>query len=327
MNTHNCARRGISDLSTDGLPQRANLTLGVGIQLAYSLKLLKAGNLANLTEKEDVACCCWSLFALERLFSIASGTGHMMIQESHLPRHPSPPELPPHVQANRESRNLSPDSPLDIGMTGCCLQLASAWGRVMRYAMEYREAQMTELPWMADSEYSRIQAQIQHFETIWPDEHRWANVGFMDQTRQQVREFQGYWSSWLFMQLGFHSSLALLNHPLFSLHLPPTCTKVPPSFADSTSNQARYHTKWIAYFVRLIVEKRITVTDPFLAFTAAIAASIIYLTSRVDEQEAAERGRLNVELCYHFVNGMGASMPVLADLVRRSRKSSFSSHD
>lgn len=302
----------------DGSVQRANLTLGIGIRLAYSMGLLRPRTLDYVSDEDDVCRCCWSLFTMERLFSLGSGTFVPLIDENDLPRYPSSPELPPHVIPAVATAG---QTPVDLGIIACYLPLVAVWGKIMKYIQRNKLSGDSQLPWMADSSYNQIVSQMLHSEAVCPNHHRWEMVRFPQQKPECLQSSRAYWGPWLLMQFLHHSCLALLNHPVFFLgETPTTFSQLPPSFAQSVSTQAQVHSRWIAHFAHLLREKDLKAVDPFMAYGASIAATIHAFYAAAQNQEVSQRARKDFVICAQLVAEMSTTSPSLQNLVGKLQR-------
>ncbi|KAF4543648.1 uncharacterized protein LTHEOB_347 [Lasiodiplodia theobromae] len=308
----------------DGLTQRANLTVGIGIRLAYSLGFLKPRALDNISEDETISRCCWSLFALEKLFSLASGEPVPLLDENHLPRYPTSPEVPPSA---RSSLGSTSETLVDLGIIAYCLQLTVVWGEVMKHVMKRKRSGTSQIPWAADSEYNQIMSRFLDYEAVSVNQHRWQLVNFPQQEPADLKTYRSYWVSWLLMQFLFHSCLALLNHPvLFLAGGPPTFVQLPPSFAQCLSNHAQLHSRWIAHFADILRQKGLEVTDPFLAYGASIAATIHAFYAGSKNEDVSLRAKKDFFLCLELVRGLSVKLPSVRYLVHRLEQLQQSSH-
>lgn len=302
--------------TSDGLTQHANLTVGIGIRLAYSLGFLKPRALDDISEDETISRCCWSLFALEKLFSLASGEPIPLLDENHLPRYPTSPEVPPSA---RSSLGSNSETLVDLGIIAYCLQLTVVWGEVMKHVMKRKRSGTSQIPWAADSEYNRIMSRFLDYEAVSVNQHRWQLVNFPQQEPADLKTYRSYWVSWLLMQFLFHSCLALLHHPvLFLAEGPPTFVQLPPSFAQCASNHAQLHSRWIAHFADILRLKGLEVTDPFLAYGASIAATIHAFYAGSKNEDVSLRAKKDFFLCLELVRGLSAKLPSVRYLVSPS---------
>lgn len=293
--------------------ERANLTLGIGVRLAYSMRLLRSRTLEEMSEDEDIVRCCWSLFAMERLFALGSGVSMPLIDENDLPRYPISPDPPPHVTPFLATAG---ETPVDLGIMACCLQLTATWGKAIKYALRHKSHGNSQLPWTAESEYSQAMSHILQFEAVFPNHHRWQVTRFHQQGPADLKRFRAYWDPWMLMQFLYHSCLALVNHPVFFLGETPTAfSQLPPSFAQSVSSQAQMHSRWITYFASLLQERDFGVVDPFLAYGASVAATIHAFYAASQNQEASQRAKRDLSICIRLVRNITTALPSVQSLV------------
>ncbi|EKG16152.1 Transcription factor fungi [Macrophomina phaseolina MS6] len=302
----------------DGSVERANLTLGIGVRLAYSMRLLRSRTLEEMSEDEDIVRCCWSLFAMERLFALGSGVSMPLIDENDLPRYPISPDPPPHVTPFLATAG---ETPVDLGIMACCLQLTATWGKAIKYALRHKSHGNSQLPWTAESEYSQAMSHILQFEAVFPNHHRWQVTRFHQQGPADLKRFRAYWDPWMLMQFLYHSCLALVNHPVFFLGETPTAfSQLPPSFAQSVSSQAQMHSRWITYFASLLQERDFGVVDPFLAYGASVAATIHAFYAASQNQEASQRAKRDLSICIRLVRNITTALPSVQSLADKLEK-------
>lgn len=119
------------------------------------------------------------------------------------------------------------------------------------------------------------------------------------------------------MQLTFHTSQALLNHPIFHIMIPrkPSSLLKPPSFLQHTVDQALLHSGWTVRLIRICDDLNHQISDPFVGQLVAVVATVHWIISFASDEPVAERAESDFEYCHRFVRGMADIWPQFSQSV------------
>jgi hypothetical protein len=205
----------------------------------------------------------------------------------------------------------------DLGVVAYVIQLSEVWHKTARHA--HRRGKAGGLPpWSTQSDYSQITAELMDVETTLPYKYRFRPVRFAEQDGTRLQEHRDFWASWVFLQMIYHTVLCLLNHPLLlSLRLRSfRVTMIPEVFLQHTADLTATHTEWIVHLLDLCERMEFEVHNPFLAHSAAIAATI-YLQQSYSEDSAIRSTKKECfRKCVSFVKRLGLYWPYIEQLVR-----------
>ena len=305
-------------ISPAGKQARAWMNISIASRLVMSLQ----HSLDNLDPaiNEQKFRCCWSVFILEKAFT----SGPSMLQLDGIPfnsiQYPSSPPRPPgavsSIVASPSSGNFKKSPSSDLGINAYCLQLFPIWHDVAAYLQQVRLGH-TEDPWRASSTYNKLAENVYEFETGIAQMHRFRSVSFQTRSAEEFAEQKSYWIPWLLMQLTFHTSQALLNHPIYHIMIPrkPSSLLKPPSFLQHTVDQALLHSGWTVRLIRTSDELNHQISDPFVGQLVAVAATIHWIFSFASDETVAERAESDFDYCHRFVRGMADIWPHLSQSV------------
>lgn len=269
---------------------------------------------------EQKSRCWWSVFILEKAFT----SGPSMLQLDGIPfssvQYPSSPPRPPgavsSIAASPSSGNFKKSPSSDLGINAYCLQLFPIWHDVAAYLQQVRLGH-TEDPWRASSTYNKLAENVYEFETGIAQMHRFRSVSFQTRSAEEFAEQKSYWIPWLLMQLTFHTSQALLNHPIFHIMIPrkPSSLLKPPSFLQHTVDQALLHSGWTVRLIRICDDLNHQISDPFVGQLVAVVATVHWIISFASDEPVAERAESDFEYCHRFVRGMADIWPQFSQSV------------
>jgi hypothetical protein len=206
--------------------------------------------------------------------------------------------------------------PTDLGIVAYVIQLSEMWQKAARYA--HRRGKAGEPPpWSTQSEYSLITAKLMEQETQLPYKYRFRPARFEDQDPGQLYKHHDFWASWVFLQMLYHTVLCLLNHPLLlSLRLRNfRINMVPEIFLQHTADLTTQHTEWIVYLIEICEQKDFELRNPFLAHSAAIAATVYLQQSYSEDTEVRSTKQEKFRKCLGFIKSLGRFWPYIEQLV------------
>ena len=126
-----------------------------------------------------------------------------------------------------------------------------------------------------------------------------------------------YWAPWLKEQFTYHVIPTVLNHPFLYIvgaqHNQNLA--IPNTFWRRSSELALLHATWIVRIIDMIVEKQITVTDPFFGHTAAIAATVHLYYCCAAAARLKRKSNTDLAKCRKFLQSFAPFSPACAALV------------
>lgn len=142
--------------------RRAQLQISLGIRITQCLGYLKSSDF-----EEEHKRCVWTLFMLDRTFSISRTiTPALHYNQFQLPL-PTSDEIFLRSQQLRDPRlsnqpeNEASDN--DIGISAIIVKVFSIWNDVLQYVFR-SPPKSTAPPWQADSDLADIESQFTDFE-------------------------------------------------------------------------------------------------------------------------------------------------------------------
>lgn len=207
-----------TDLFLDGRVRRAQTQISLGIRITQSLGYLKSTDLA-----EEHRRCVWTLFMLDRTFSVSRTiTPALHYNQFQIPLPTSDERFlrtpqPKDSRLSNQPENESADA--DIGIGAIIVKTFSIWNDVLQYVFR-SPPKSNAPPWQADSDLADIESQFTDFEpgkrgkskpqfyanTIRVDfaSHRYHRVHF-PRRAQDEPGLRPYFTAWLCFQLLYMS--------------------------------------------------------------------------------------------------------------------------
>jgi hypothetical protein len=308
---------------SDGNTPQASTYNSLAMDLALSSGLSSEDRRSKPdTALEERRRCYWSIVLLKNIYVGHSGT-ICFIRDEKTPKFPQSPQPPDSISSQMTDAALEqPESTnnsqgrLDLGVAAYVIQLSEIWQKTVRYA--HRRGKVSGLPpWSAQSDYSQVTAELMDSETTLPYKYRFRPARFAEQDGARLQEHRDFWASWIFLQMLYHTILCLLNHPLLlSLRLRSfTVTMVPEVFLQHTADLTATHTEWIVHLLTLCERKEFEIYNPFLAQSAAIAATI-YLQQSYSENSAVRSTKQECfRMCVSLIKRLGRYWPHIEQLV------------
>lgn len=277
------------------------MSIGTGVRLALTTNVMSNRYEPRLVVDQDTRRrCCWSLFALDRIYGSTLTVPPALSTEEVLPDYP--------ISAN--SPNPLPDQvaqvlPIkDIGVMAYQMILLSTWGQVMKFVQSIKDGVVDDA-WTTNSQYRKVMSQIFDFETKYAQIHRFQQTRFQERDVGTLDEQRSYWAPWLSGQFLFHALQGLLNHPF--LHIA-SRSKLqvfpPPAFLQNCVDQAVLHTAWVIKCIETCDETGFIVNDPFVAHLIAVTATVYLFLLNAKDDDTALQARLGFDKCYDFIKRM-----------------------
>lgn len=247
-------------------------------------------------ELEQRRRCVWSLYILGRSSGMRPRLSGFTCR--------FPGALLP---VDRSSQTPMRDSEIIIANN---IKLYDIWEKVQHFAAQ-SNAESGKSLWTGDSEYGFIVSALMEYESQFPDEHR-----FSEQTCGSFRENQAYWAPWFSIQFMYHAILCVLNHPfLLSLRLDPIRESSPRTFRQATADLAKLHSYWVFRFIGIAREWDYAVTDPLIAYSVTVAATIFDHYRLSGETQARRDAQDKFTKCVAFVREVGKTWLISANMV------------
>lgn len=224
-----------------------------------------------------------------------------------LPQYPVS-RLPPHLDKNGKSQ-VSRE-----GIFTSVIQLSEAWRQALAFARNRNETESVPL-WSPHSEYTHAMSSLMEISASTPQCHRYKHTNPSNRTGEELDANRSYWAPWFLSKFLHHTAGCLINHPAaLVLHLY-SSPKRPDIFLQQASSLLSKHTEWISHLIDIINAKSFRITDPLLAYCAAVAATIELYSefSRTDSVRIEKRERYIK--CLDFVRSFLPSFPATIDLV------------
>ncbi|KAL1846647.1 hypothetical protein Plec18167_004958 [Paecilomyces lecythidis] len=275
----------------DGRLQRGYAAIALGLRILQSEGLNKDHNIRSLSncEVEERLRIAWAFFMLDRTYN-ASRDYSLCLSDKHFTLHfPSPDTPEGCTEQESRARGTLHCAPakqghkVDHGILACLLRLYSIWGKAAEYVFEPSNKDALS-PWQAGSELAAVESNLLEFETHFADMHRYINVDFSRRAREEPQS-RAYLSTWLCVQLLFHSIHCLLHHPfVVMIKVRQMDRNTPATFLQKSFENSVLHSRWIARIIREMSEVGFRLYDPFFGYLSAIAA-IIQLEYTISKNE------------------------------------------
>lgn len=235
----------------------------------------------------------------------------------------NPMYVEPKRAVNQESGDLPPLNPRDpinvaqvdgdkcAGIWTYVVQQSSLWREVRGYIAQCADGH-SKSPWSPESGYAVIGAHLMDLETRFPTHHRYDAVKFLDRATAELQQNRDYWSPWLRIQFVYHAIHSMLNHPFLYSSRPHQSVQmsVPNTFWKMSSEQALLHSTWTVRLIDMVWEKDYRVSDPFLGYCAAIAATIHIYYCRASDIRVRTSAQSKLGKCMRFVDELGTVWPI-----------------
>ncbi|PBP20744.1 hypothetical protein BUE80_DR008302 [Diplocarpon rosae] len=300
----------------DGRVQRAHTQISLGVRIAQSL-----GYLTDPTSKEDISeevvRCTWTLFMLDRTFSITRLVSPSLPYQDFKLRKPNwegALSLNPALQNVDADVALGNDiSPSDQDLSALLVGIYAMWDDVIRYIFETTNNSTTP-PWQPGSELATIEYRFADFEPEFST-HRYREVNFPRRAIQEPN-LRPYFASWLCFQLTYMSIQCCVHHPfIMFIKLQHVIRKVPPSFLQKSYKSSLIHSRWIIRFLNEMDEAGMMLHDPFIGYLTAIAATIQLEHTLSKHSDVAAAARLSFASAVRYLKKLSKYWTSIRELL------------
>ncbi|KAH8797961.1 putative C6 transcription factor [Xylogone sp. PMI_703] len=199
------------------------------------------------------------------------------------------------------------------------IQQSSLWREVRNYIAHCADGN-PKPPWAPDSEYAVIGAHLMDLETRFPTYYRYDAARFSEHSTEELQRSREFWSPWLYLQFTYHAIHNVLNHPFLYSSRPNNNSitmTVPNTFWKTSSEMAFIHSSWTVRLVDMVIEKEYQISDPFIGYTVAIAATIHLYYCRTVDSRVRSLAQTKLAKCIKFVEELGAVWPVCRSMYQR----------
>lgn len=154
---------------SDGRVQRAHTQISLGVRIAQSLGYLtESSNDVSVEDRsEEVVRCTWTLFMLDRTFSITRLVSPSLpYQDFKLPKPNWEGALSLNPVYRDTNAKTSPETDLSVGdqdLSALLVGVYAIWDDVIRYVFETTNNSTTP-PWAPGSELATIEYRFADFE-------------------------------------------------------------------------------------------------------------------------------------------------------------------
>jgi hypothetical protein len=304
----------------DGNVQMGQFHLGLSFQLCRSAMLdtrsVYIGNDPNTERKKRLF---WSLQLLEQYYGRQDGL-LSITTEIWRPDFACPNGI------QKGSGSKAPPPPRDkLGTSGAdepgiwntSLHLGWVWSQVRKYVFDCSRNIWKE-PWRHDSMYSKVHSDFMETENMIPMCHRYDSVKFYERDTRELNTNRDYWATWLKEQFTYHAIPTVLNHPFLYIigaqHNPNL--GIPNTFWRRSSEQALLHATWTVRMIDMVVDKQMTLADPFFGHAAAIAATVHLYYCCAAAVRLKHKSNADFAKCRQFLKSFIAYSPACEALDR-----------
>ncbi|EXJ95775.1 hypothetical protein A1O1_00899 [Capronia coronata CBS 617.96] len=256
----------------------------------------------------------WSIYILEQLYgahsnrtiSMKGGLDNLRYCVSvgdHARRALAlePPVVPEEVSHHGDAK--------DLGIWNYTVCLSAYWNEVRNYIL-LCASDTERAPWAPESYYTLIVSYMHELETQLPQPHRWDYKRFLQWSPDALERERSYWGPWLFFQFTYHAIYTIINHPfLLTSRSQPLKLKMPNTFWRTSSESVLLHSTWIIRLITMTRDKEFDLFDPFLGYTAGVAASAQLFYCRSQNDELRRSAQDNFEKCKTFIERQAQVWP------------------
>ena len=271
------------------------------------------------TDNDDVNCY-WSVHTLEKAFSPQISTLGRSIPRA--PKYPRSPQVPtrPATSAHSYFEDLATvegRSKGDAGINALCLRAISAWGNIVSYLQRVR-AGISDTPWTPTSVFGQLTVELFELEADVSHKHFFRNVLFVDRNREELDEYREYWAPWFLLQIILHAGHALLNHPFIHLVALNGMTSGPRPrvFLQQTTDQALYHSRWVARLLETARQIGFEVCDPLIGGIVMATATISWIFQFTRDSQVSQYAKDNFSAFESLLERLVVQWPHLKPKVR-----------
>lgn len=201
-----------------------------------------------------------------------------------------------------------------IGVWSYMIQQLYVWSYVRSYVWSCANGH-NKSPWAADSEYTMINACLLDSECKLPSFVRYGTSKLSERSKSELQANKHFWLPWLCIQVIYHTHHSVLNHPFLYSQKQSQHRQGPNIFWKQSAEIAMLHCRWVTHIITLTIDNDLTVSDPFFAYAAAIAATLHFYYSRTSDPEASSTALDNLQTCRSFIADMARRWPICQSIV------------
>lgn len=211
---------------------------------------------------------------------------------------------------------LGCSDPNEAGIWNTSVHLGSVWSQVRKYVSNCAQNILKE-PWRQDSMYTRVLSDFMETENRIPICHRYDSAKFYKRKIKELKVNRDYWAPWLKEQFTYHAIHTVLNHPFLYIvgaqHNPNLA--VPNTFWRRSSELALLHATWTVRMIDMVVDKQVSLADPFFGHAAAIAATVHLYYCCATAPRLKHKSNTDFSKCKRFLKRFIPSSPACGALV------------
>lgn len=201
-----------------------------------------------------------------------------------------------------------------VGVWAYMIQQVYVWSSVRSYVWSCANGH-NKSPWAPDSEYTLINSCLLDLECTLPSFVRFGSSRFFERSPIELQAKKHFWLPWLSIQVIYHTTHSVLNHPFLYSQKKSQHRQGPNIFWKSSAEIAILHCRWVTRLINLAMEKNLPISDPFFAYAAAVAASLHFYYSRTTNPEASSAALDNLQKCRSFMAKMAKHWPICRSMV------------
>ncbi|PLB53556.1 hypothetical protein P170DRAFT_435157 [Aspergillus steynii IBT 23096] len=302
----------------DGRAHRAYASCALGIRTLQSAGLnrdLFSSSLdgSSLEERRRIT---WAFFMLDRTYNASRSYSLCLADKQFSLPFPSPdPE-----ESSPGSMHDEPEhggEMVENSILACLIRLFGLWGKATEYVFEAPD-EKAHSPWQSGSAFAVLESEWMQFETQFPNAHRYLNVESELRAGKESRN-GAYLPTWLCVQFLLHSIQCLLHHPfVIMIKLRHISGNLSSTFLQKSFESSLLHSRWIARLIKEMSTADSRPYDPFLAYLAAIAATIQLEHTASSNPDVARLVNKEFQVLINFMTKVSthwANIRVLVDRV------------
>lgn len=290
------------------------------VSLAKSLLQCAGLDVVSSTERTEIfesqRKLYWSVFILDQLFGMPTRIPSLG-DDLQTPRYL---DISGMSQKTTIQCQLLPLESYDemngkaIGVWSYMIQQLYVWSYVRSYVWSCANGH-NKSPWAADSEYTMINACLLDSECKLPSFVRYGTSKLSERSKSELQANKLFWLPWLCIQVIYHTHHSVLNHPFLYSQKQSQHRQGPNIFWKQSAEIAMLHCRWVTHIITLTIDNDLTVSDPFFAYAAAIAATLHFYYSRTSDPEASSTALDNLQTCRSFIADMARRWPICQSIV------------